>query len=297
MKRSNSLQIIIALPIAVCLFFAGKAGAQEIEGARSLGLAGAQRALGNANEAIYMNPAGLALGQFYSVEIAYLDDARGSDRRFNSSVVDSQAGAIAAGLAYSYIKRRPDELASGDERVSGHRAELALATRIFDNAALGVTGRYLNFSRKLGEEERPGGFTEFTLDAGVQWRLSDAFGIGFAGYNLLNSKLRELPIGWGAGLGWMSQGITAEFDIRYNAQIGKAMYTGGLGYVIADTVPLRAGLSYDLADKAIELSVGLGFIVDNFAIDLGYRQRVNGERVAEDDDRRILGAAIRATVF
>lgn len=297
MKRSKSLPSIIALLLGAGAISPGFARAQDIEGARSLGLASSQRALGNANEAIFLNPGGLALGQFYSIELGYMDDARGSDRRFNASVVDSQAGQIAAGLSYAYITRRPDELPSGDERVEGHRAELSLATRIFDTAGLGVTGRYLSFSRKLGEEDRPGGFKEFTLDAGVQWRIVETLGIGFAGYNLLNSKLRELPISWGAGLGFMSGGITIEADVRYNAQIGKAMYSGGAGYVIADTVPIRAGLAYDLADDSLTLSLGLGFNVDRFSIDLGYRQRLDGERVNEDDDRRILGASLRATVF
>src|SRR5438477_564148 len=84
-------------------------------------------------------PARIALGAVYSLELGYLDDARGSDRRFNASIIDSQAGPLAGGVAYTYSKRRPDDMPSGEDRLVGHRLELSLATKVAENASLGMT--------------------------------------------------------------------------------------------------------------------------------------------------------------
>lgn len=275
---------------------AAPAAAQQYEGARLLGLAEAQRALTSANDSIYINPAGLALGSMYSVELGYLDDIRGSDRRFNASVIDSQAGPIAGGLAYTWTNRRPEFTPEPDERIEGHRMEIALATRVAESAALGVTLRYMTFDLhdEDGEEIEDGGFKIFTVDVGFQWRVFDGLSVGLAGYNLTNSDEPEVPIGWGGGIGYQLGAFSIEGDIRYNAQRGEPRYSGALGYVLAETVALRAGVSYDYATKGIAVSGGAGLFLDRFAIDVGYRQLVNADDVGVDSDQRILGVAVRA---
>jgi hypothetical protein len=278
-------------------FVPAAAGAQSYEGARLLGLAEAQRALTTGNDSIYVNPAGLALGQTYSVELGWLDDARGSDRRLNGSIIDSQAGPIAGGLAYTYTNRRPDDVSSGDERLEGHRVELSLATLVTEGAAIGITARYLNFNRTLGEQDIEGGFSQFTLDFGIQWRVVAGLSVGVVGYNLTNPTETETPISWGAGLGYAFDALSLEADVRYNAQKGNPLWSGGAGYVIANLIPIRAGISYDRESEDLSLSAGIGVVYERFSLDLGYRQRINGERVAEDDDARILGAAIRGAFF
>ncbi len=272
------------------------AAAQQYEGARLLGLAEAQRALTSANDSIYINPAGLALGHMYSLELGYLDDIRGSDRRFNASVIDSQAGPIAGGLAYTWTKRRPEFAPGPDERIEGHRIEVALATRVAESAALGVTLRYLTFDLydENGEEIEDGGFKIPTVDVGFQWRIFDGLSVGIAGYNLTNSDEPEVPIGWGAGLGYQLGAFSIEGDVRYNAQRGDPKYSGAIGYVFAETVAVRGGVSYDYATDGIAISGGAGVFLDRFAFDVGYRQLVNADDIGEDSDQRILGLAVRA---
>ena len=80
----------------------GVAGDAGDQGLRARGLA-------TGNDSIYVNPAGLAMAKIYSIELGYLDDLLGSDRRFNASIVDSQAGPVAGGFAYTYTKRAPDD--------------------------------------------------------------------------------------------------------------------------------------------------------------------------------------------
>ncbi len=290
-------RIILSLAFlfpAQCLF-TGAADAQGYEGARLLGFAESQRALTTGNDSIYVNPGGLALAKIYSVELGYLDDIRGSDRRINASIIDSQAGPVAGGIAYTYSTRRPDDLPAGDARLRGHRVELATATKLGDAVGVGVTTRYLTYSLKNGETED--GFKVLTFDVGIVWRIVEGLSLGAVGYNLTNSKRPEVPIGWGAGLGYEIAGFNVEGDVRYNAKIGKARYSLGVGYIIANLVPLRLGAWYDLANKTWAVSGGVGFNYERIAIDLGYRQLVNGNRNFEDDDERILGIALRGQFF
>lgn len=271
------------------------AAAQTHEGARLLAVAEAHRALTMGNDSIYVNPAGLALGSAYTLELSYLDDARGSDRRFNASIIDSQAGPLAGGIAYTYSIRRPDDVPTGEQRYEGHRFDLALASRVGETVGIGATARYMTYERKDGDTTIAGGYDEFTFDAGLQWRFSDNFALGLAAYNLTNSDRREMPISWGAGLGFQAEALSIEGDVRYNAQIGKAAYSLGAAYIVSNLVPLRGGITYDLASETFAVSAGLGFNVDKFGIDIGYRQRVTGDRVSEDDDHRIVGISLRGS--
>ncbi|MCA9554335.1 MAG: hypothetical protein KC933_30145 [Myxococcales bacterium] len=277
---------------------APQAQAQGFEGARLMGFAEAQRALAAGNDAIYVNPAGLAMGKVYSIELGYVDDLLGSDRRFNASLVDSQAGPVAAGLAYTYTKRAPDAEEGTTERLEGHRTELSLATLVAETAAIGVTARYVTFNRKDGEEDLPDeDFKSFQIDAGFQWRVWEGLSVGVAGYNLTNSDRPELPISWGAGLGWQSSWFSLEGDVRYNAQQGKPAYSMAGGVVLAEMFPIRLGATYDYGHQAWSISAGLGFVVDRFSIDIGFRQRLKGDDLLDYGNERVLAAAMRLMVF
>lgn len=286
-------------PLLFVLLASPSAFAQQYESARLLGMADAQRATTFTNDAIYTNPAGLALGSLYSVELGYIDDIRGSDRRINASVVDSQAGPIAGGLAYTWTKRRPSDIPVGDERQEGHRVELALATRVSQNSAIGVTARYLTFGvdDENGDEVEGEGFKVFTVDVGFQWRILDNVSFGIAGYNLTNSEELDVPISWGAGLGFALGGFVAEGDIRYNAQRGEPTFSIAGSYVLADVIALRGGAQFDRETENVSASVGAGVVLDRFGFDIGYRQIVNSDGTVEDADSRQLALALSMRFF
>lgn len=298
---SSLIRLAFVLGSALGILFASPAAvfAQTYEGAQMIGFAESIRALGTSNDAIYVNPAGIALGGTYSLEIGYLDDFRGSDRRLNASIIDSQAGPVAAGLAYTYTRRRPDDLPEANERLEGHRAELALAGRVAETAAIGLSVRYLTFDRRdpFTEARNDDGFSALTLDAGLQWRIWQGLAIGLVGYNLTNSDRPELPISWGAGVGYLYDAFSIEADVRYNAQIGNPRYSLGAGYVVAQSFPVRAGVAYDRDTKEWDLSVGVGVALERIGIDIAYRQTVNPNGSASDRDARIFAAALRAIFF
>ena len=288
----------VASLVTLALLCCSVAQAQPFEGARLLGLAEAQRALTSGNDSIYVNPAGIAISKMYSAEANYLDDFRGSDRRVNASVIDSQAGPVAGGLAYTYYKRRPDSSTNDTVRSEAHRVELSTAMQLAEGFAFGVTSRYMNVKRTVNDEKDDElSYNIFTLDAGIQWRIWQGLSVGLVGYNLTNSSKEEIPISWGAGLGWQFGAFSAEADVRYNAKVGNPTFSFGAGYVIAEYVPLRAGVSYDRRAKTVAISAGLGFVLDRLHIDVGYRQLVNGDRNYDDADQRIFAVSLRGLFF
>ena len=272
----------------------------SFEGARLLSYAGALRALSTSNDAIYLNPAGLALSNIYSIEGNFLDDLRGRQRFFNASVMDSQAGPVAGGLAYTYMTRTVGVDPQGAEyTLEGHRAELSVATKVAETVAIGVTGRYLNFTAKHGEADDPARAIDiFTIDAGLQWRSQSGFCLGLAAYNLTKPDYREVPISWGAGLGFEAEGFAIEADIRYNARIGKAAFSGAVAYAFGGVVPIRLGGSYDLASQSASISAGIGYQTKEFSADFGFRQRVSEGRYGPDDldGARMIGLSLRLMI-
>lgn len=278
--------------------WARAAGAQSYEGARLLSLAEAQRALVTGNDALYVNAAGIALANAYSIEVGGMHDLGEIDRRFNLSIIDSHDKPVGGGVGYTFREYLVAK-EGGEERVrSVHRVDLSLAMRLADTAALGVTARYLHVGENLGEvdvDERSFGL--FTLDAGLQWQSASGLAAGVTAYNLTNPDHPETPISWGAGAAYRLDPFSVEADIRYNAKIGKPLFQLGLTLTVAQVVPIRAGISYDRATESAAFSVGLGYMSPEFGIDLGFRQKITGSVAPGLDSDRILALAIRGVPF
>ncbi|MEO1335511.1 MAG: hypothetical protein AAFV29_07690 [Myxococcota bacterium] len=259
-----------------------------------LSLAGAQRALAVSNDAIYVNPAGLAFFKTYAFESVYLDDFRGSDRRINASVVDSQAGPLAAGLAYSYIDSRPEELDGGDIRLEGHRFDLAVASLLAQSASIGLNLRYQSLKRtEDGEELEGSGFSVFNLDAGFQYRVTQSISLGVVGYNLIRNERPEMPLQAGGGLAFNAELFSIEGDVLYDFQAEKLKISAGLDFIISGAFPVRGGLSWDEMTGEWQISAGLGAFAREAAIDIGFRQSLNSPRRGEDSDARVFGVSVR----
>jgi hypothetical protein len=285
--------------LAAALLSAGPATAQSFEGARLLGFGGAQRALSTGNDSLYVNPAGLAMAKTYSLELGMLDDLRGSDRRFNASVVDGQAGPVAGGLAYTYFSRRPDAVPSGDDRAQGHRLDVGAATLLSESIALGASVRYLRYrTDSVAPEAADSSTRDFDLVLGLEWRLVDGLFLGVVAQNLLDGQAGDGGRSFSAGLGYASSfGLSVEGDVLYDQTRQKTVLSGALGYVVAERVPLRAGVTYDQVTGAVLLSLGLGVQYERLGLDVGYRQRLSPDRSVPDGDERVFALALRLSVL
>jgi hypothetical protein len=287
------------LVLTLALFGGASRGrAQSFEGAALLGFGGARRALGTGNVALFSNPAGLAAARRYDIELGYADDFREADRRVSLAIADGQAGPVAGGVALTYERLRPPDLVKGPRRLEGLRFDVATAVPVAEGFFLGAGSRFADYRLIDGDEEiEDGGSSAFAFDLGLQWRIAEGFAAGATLRNFTAAEQPGLPRAWGAGLGYQGGPFSVEVDIEHAWESRDPRYTGSAGFVLAERVPLRAALTFDQETDAFTLSVGAGFQVDRFGIDLGYRQTLNPDAAGEDADGRLFVASVRVIAF
>lgn len=271
------MRIFVAALGLVVLCTAAPAHAQSFEGARLLSLAESQRALTSGNDSIFVNPAGLALGKLYTLEANYGDNFEGGLRRLNISIADGQAGPVAGGLSYLYSDEIRGYIGTTEQRLSGHRIDLALAAAVADGFSIGVTGRYMTYGETRGEVDiEDGGFNKFDLDVGLQYRMTNGLGFGAVVYNLIPDDEAKpfTPRSYGLGVGWQNETFSIETDMRHNLENGKARFSLGGSVTLGDIFPIRAGGAYDRLDESWHVAFGAGVQTKEFGLDVGYRQQV-----------------------
>jgi hypothetical protein len=230
-------------------------------------------------------------------------------------VVDSITARVAAALFYTYVYTNPKvgftwaggQLQSVETTRTGHAAGLSLSMRLGDYFMLGFTTKYLHFdtTAPLPAGTKPSQLTFDTVN-GVTWdvgllvRAGDKFNISAIAYNLWDHGSRESPLSLGIGLAYIplpvlsinfdtvinftgNQDLNVDgngkrtLDSRISARLGP-----GIQWVISNKVPLRAGYIYDSelrghnSSGSSYLTLGVGYLSQQFGIDLGYRVKVGG---------------------
>jgi hypothetical protein len=283
---------------------AGAAHAQDFIGTRAMSLSEAYRATATGNDAIDFNPAGLVVIPRYSVDVNYQLDVDKNEHSADVSVVDSKTSALAAGLSYTFDGQFT-------QRTSlQHKATLALAYAPLDRLlSVGAGLKYVNVSDAfLGNY-----LNALSGDLGFLSRLPFGVSVAGVGYNLVPIQSQRAPISAGFGLnldmGPLSalifggtptlgakpnaaglpstatlgdlqgplSGLTIEGDwnIDFATLYGvKHRLSAGAEYLAFDMIPLRGGYLWDQATNDQQVSVGAGFIVPYFGLDVGFRQSV-----------------------
>lgn len=239
-------------------------GAGDVSRARALALGGAFRAVATSNEAIFLNPAGMAITHRYALDGNFTLDPATELRQWSFSVVDSKTSAIAAGAAYSRIR---GEGLEGDAR--GSMVNLGIAVPFGGFGALGFGGKYLSF-------ESPDSTNAITADVGLLVRLAGRLTAGAVAYNVIDIASTEAPFGLGLGLAYgddVSFRLAADvvLDLSREDTTPTTLHAGG-EYFVAGGLPLRLGFRRDTESSTNHVSGGLGFIAPIFGIDLAYVQ-------------------------
>jgi hypothetical protein len=316
MRLSWSAVVVFVLALG-----ADPARAQDFVGARALSLGESYRAIATGNDAIYFNPAGLPLLKRYALEAHYLMDLVDESHQGDVSVVDSKTNALAVGLAYTF---QGSELTR--RQTLQHTATLAVAYPLFEqmfsvgagfkykNVSDAIAGNYLNaISADLGLlAQIPGGLSLAAVGYNlVPLRSVESTHVpvsaGFAGtFDLgpLSSWIfgarpslgavqtaagLPLPLSAGTMRGPLA-GLTLSFDwlVDFETLYGvKSKLSSGLEYLVADTVPVRAGWWWDELTDEHRVSVGLGLIVPAFGFDVAFQQSVT------EPERRVLSFAVK----
>lgn len=294
------------------LWAAAPAVAQDFVGARSLALGEAYRATATGNDAIYFNPAGLVVIPRYSPEIHYqLDLEADEQHQVDASVVDSKTSSLAAGLGYTFDGREFTKRASLQHKATLALAYpvfdklLAVGAGLkYVNVSDAVLGNYLNaLSADVGVLSRlPGGVSLAAVGYNLipiqsaRAPLSAAFAANvdlgplsaliFGGAPSFGPSPNAAGLPSPGALGELQgplSGLTLEVDWHMNFATLYGLehrVSAGVEYLAFQSVPLRAGWLWeqgnpeDAADDEHLVSVGAGFIVPYFGLDVAFRQSV-----------------------
>lgn len=248
--------------------------AETVTLSRPLAMAGAYRAAGAANGAIYSNPAGISRLSLYSVEWSWLrgDQTGGDDDTFHLSVVDTKTQPIGVGAGYSYLPSSTDR----------HDGRLALAYPLIPQRVhAGATVRYL-----LLDPDKGASASGLAVDTGLVAEIGGGFLLGVTAHNALPDA--ELPEtsrrSFGAGAAVEAGGFSLATDVVYDPSAHDTVskrfsYHTGAEYMVSQNLPLRAGWDYrpTQGSGSHRLALGVGWVTPAGALDFAYRQRIDGD--------------------
>ncbi len=317
---------LTAALVLVALFAAGRAyGADDIQGARALGMGGALRAAGASEAGVFLNPAGLPLTKAYSVQALFDFRPQDNTTAVGVAITDSvtNRAGVAAGLYYTFLNAEPkfSTFSLDGSNISytrrGHEAGVSLAYPLAERFILGVTNKYVYLNSTDPTGSIPGARSRgYTLDAGFVLRISDAINFGAVGQNVVPMKTFETPPTLGLGLAFAAlSALTVDADVvirwlDYRDDQKLRMVVGvkvGGEYFVGNRFPLRLGYSWDLPYRQLAVRfdqeghasskgesffhAGLGYITQQFGIEAAVRQQLSGS-----EKETLLGFALKLFV-
>ena len=256
----------------------------ETETARTAGLAGAARALGNGTAGLFLNPASIALNRLYHVEGIVQATPEVGRLMVGGAIVDSIMNryGLAGGLAVSggFNNAGPADWSTFDLRT-------ALAYPVTEKFMIGVAPRYASITHAIPDDDpdvKPDGdlvqlnLHTFTLDAGVTIRPTDALHVGFVAQNVVSNHRGTYPILLGGGIGYGSDFVSVEVDglVDLDSYEGVTMrLMAGGELLLGDHYPIRLGYRLDQGAKLHTISAGLGYIGTTFGLEASLQRTLS----------------------
>lgn len=253
----------------------------EIQHPRLVGMGGAMAALGTSTNAIFANPANLALARVYHFEGLAAVGPEARRQSYGGAVADSSTNRLAGGIGGTWNIMDPD----GVRRIWTD-IRLALAFPFADRFAIGLTGRYLRVTQSIASGPLGGSLASdglagepivnnFTFDAGASVIPFGGLRIGAFGRNLTVPNHGFMPTQTVLGIGYTSGMFSFEGDwmtdfTTFSGVRMKAMAGGEV--LVADRVPIRLGYRYDDALKTHSASAGVGYVDRKWSVEIGARR-------------------------
>ena len=262
--------------------------AESYETARGMGMGLGARASAASTSALQYNAAGLTTPSLYHIESVVGYEPGTSRFSFGAALIDSYSSDFAMGVSYRYI------LGNGQYGHAGMEGRVAAALGIGDILGIGVTGRYMSFTREGQlEGDTRGPYAEgATIDASVRVTPVPGLHIAALGYNLIDHGSALAPRQVGGSLSYTIENmVTLAFDgladlstfYNIDGSLRPEALFGGAAEVFISGIPIRAGYSYDTGRDIHYLTAGLGYVHEQFGVELSYRQQIVG-----DDDTWLL---------
>ncbi len=235
---------------------------------RATAMGGAHSAIATGNDALAVNPAGLAQFRRYHLEVDGLYDSKFPAQAVLASLVDSATGPVASGVLWS-------RWASGQPSGRGEGWSLGLAYSgvIGPGLFLGGETKYLHFHTPDGMVQK------LVQDVGFLAKRGN-FSWAAVVQNLSVDKVPLFPIlatagvAWGTDSDWhLAFDYRADFSDTSNV---KSRLAGGVEMLVGDALALRGGATWDTSAKQWWLSAGVGLLTEKGGIQLVWRRRVEG---------------------
>ena len=256
--------------------------AEDFETARGMGMGLGVRASAASTAALEYNPANLALARVYHIETFAGYRPQSTRFDFGGALVDSFSSPVAMGTSYRYI------LGNGRDGHAGMDGRIGVAVPIGDAFAIGVSGRYVTFTR---EGQRPDGdargpYAEgVTFDVGIRVTPVAGLHIAAVGQNLIDFGSPLVPRLVGGSLSYtvdniFTIGVDGLSDLSTFHNIDNTIRPEALfgigAEVFTGEVPIRLGYYYDTGRGIHVATAGLGYVNPSFGIELSYRQQFVG---------------------
>jgi hypothetical protein len=253
----------------------------EIETARHVGTAGAQRATSNSIGALFVNPANVALGEVYHVGVLAQIWPQANRQSYGAAAADSLVSsselAGAAGVTYNTQDKDGVDREWTDVR-------FAMAYPFSDSLFVGAGGRVLwlrqDGSGPLGTSLASNGLPDdkivrdWSFDAGATVKPTPELSLALVGQNLTGPGHSFMPTTVGGGIGYGVQEVGIEADLV--ADFSTFDETAIRGMVALETLfdgkyALRGGYRYDQGLETHAAAVGAGYVAREFLVEMGMR--------------------------
>jgi len=254
--------LLLARPV---LATAGPLDFDTARGAREVGMGGTFRELGIGANAADGNPAAMALFSAYQIEFAGGDDWKAKGWYAAGWIRDSTNQEFAGAYSFHYIS---NDYSGSNVGLWAH--SLSLAARLGDKVAFGLGGRW--FIQNIPK------INAASLNVGISILVMPQLTLGFAGYNLIDTHHPELSRSFEVGLSLLLGPVRLASEVR--SDIGRGplapIWNTGLEFFLGKTFALRTGWEWRQPVQQNFFSAGLGIVVDNAGLDIGWRHGLAG---------------------
>ncbi len=235
---------------------------------RSLALGGADAAIATSNDALVTNPAGLAQSQRYHFELDGAIDARFPAQGVMASIVDSKSTPVASGILFS-------RWASGQPagRAEGWLLGFAYAYP-YGAFFLGGETKYLRFHTPDGLVQKVAQDIGLLARRGSVSYAAVVQNIAFSSLGPLFPLTTTAAVAWGRDIDW-HLALDYKADLSDTNHI-KSKFSGGLEYLLEESIALRVGGTYDPTNKLAYLTFGVGILAEIGGVHLAFRRRIEG---------------------
>jgi hypothetical protein len=260
----------------------------ELESPRSAAMGGALRALSNSVDSLYLNPANMATTRVYHIGGVAQIWPQAGRQSYGGAAVDSALNPqrIAGGLGITSTDLDPDGL---NRSVWDFRGGLALP--FSEHVFFGGVVKHVDVTQggnprgTLPPTRAAGGLAnesilrQTSIDLGLTVRPIPELSLAVVGTNITNPNTALMPLLLGGGIGFGNADFSIEGDVGADFTTfdkTKLQFQGGAEVLIAGRVPVRGGYAYDQAFSRQSVSVGAGYLANEFSIDAALRLSVAG---------------------